>query len=124
MTETSAAAWARCRRWIEAALHSCPTHAIEDVEAGIASGQFQFWPEPSCAAVTEISVYPQLTVLHHWLSGGDLRALLAQRAAIEDWARAVGCEAICGSSARPALGRILKPYGYGRGQIEYWKDLT
>ncbi len=124
MSETPAAAWARCRAWIEAALETCPTHAIEDVEAGIEAGQFQFWPAEACAAVTQIAVYPRRTVLHHWLSGGELRALLEQRGRIETWARSIGCDAICGSSARPALGRILKPYGYGRGQIEYWKDLT
>ena len=97
---------------------------IEDVEAGVEAGRFQFWAGARCAAITEIAVYPRKRVLHHWLSGGDLRELLVQRGAIEDWARRQGCDAICGSSARPALGRVLKPYGYGRGQIEYWKELT
>ena len=121
---TAAADWPRCRGWIEAALATCPTHAIADVEAGVEAGLFQFWAGARCAAVTEVCAYPRLKALHHWLSGGDLRELLEQREHIEAWARGAGCTAMFGSSARPALGRVLARHGYGRGQIEYWKELT
>lgn len=119
------ASWERCRAWIEAALKTCPTHGIEDVEAGIKSGAFQCWAGPNCVAVTEICVFPKGKMLHHWLSGGDLRELLLQVRELESWAKAQGCVAIYGSSAdRPAFRRVMDRNGWVRGQIEYQKDLT
>lgn len=124
MTETPAEAWTRCRPYIEAALKTCRSHTIEDVEAGIAAGQFQFWPGQNCAAVTEICDYPRLKALHHWLSGGDLRELVRQGLYMEEWARQQGCAAIYGTSAdRPGLRRVMRRIGYEVGQIEYAKDL-
>ena len=122
--ESVAEAWARCRAYIEAALKTCPTHTIEDIEAWLAEGRLQFWPGERCAAITEISEYPRLRALHHWLSGGDLRELMAQGRVIEAWAKAQGCTVIFGSSAdRPGFRRVMERQGYVAGQIEYSKDL-
>lgn len=125
MSESPDQAWARCRPYIEAALATCHTHTIEDVEAGIEAGLFQFWPGRNCAAVTEICTYPRRRALHHWLSGGDLHELVRQSFSMESWATLNGCTAIYGTSAdRPGLRRVLSRLGYEVGQIEYNKDLT
>jgi hypothetical protein len=114
--------WQRCRPYIEAALTTCPTHGIEDVEAGCAAGLYQFWPGKACATITEVCQYPRMRLLHHWLCGGDLKELLRQVDDIETWARLHDCAGIFGSSARPVLGRVLKAKGYERGQIEWTKE--
>lgn len=125
MAETPAEAWRRCRSYIEAALATCPSHTIEDVERGIERGEFRFWPGENCAAITEICVYPHAKGLHHWLSGGDLKELIVQGRVIEAWARAQGCKWIFGSSAdRPGFRRVMERLGYSVGQIEYSKDLS
>lgn len=123
--ETIAAAWRRCRPYIEAALKTCPSHAIEDIERGVERGDFQFWAGRRCAAITEICVYPRAKAIHHWLSGGDLKELVRQERQIEAWGRSQGCAFIFGSSTdRPGFRRVMERLGYVPGQIEYWKDLT
>jgi hypothetical protein len=119
------ASWDRCRAWIVAALETCPTHGIEDVEAGIKSGKFQCWAGPNCVSVTEVCEYPKLKALHHWLSGGDLRELIEQGKELEAWAKARGCTLMFGTSKdRPAFRRVMERQGYSVGQLEYFKDLT
>jgi hypothetical protein len=115
--------WDRCKHYIEAALVTCRTHNIDDIQTGISTKHYQFWPGANCAAVTEVCEYPRVRLLHHWLCGGDLRELLAQVNRIEAWAKGIGCAGIFGSSARPVLGRVLRSRGYVQGQIEYMKDL-
>jgi len=115
--------WERCRGWIEAALTTCPTHNIDDVQTGISTGHFQFWPGERCAAVTEVNDYPRVRMLHFWLLGGDLKELLTMRPMIEDWGRRVGCKAVTGEG-RDAWGRVLIKHGYRRGPSEFAKDLT
>lgn len=125
MTESVAEAWARCRPYIEAAVKTCGTHDISDIEQLIAAGKAQFWPGAKCAAVTEVCSFPTGVALHHWLSGGDLKELLRQGRQIEEWARRQGFKRVFGSSEdRPGFRRVMDHLGYSAGQIEYFKDLT
>lgn len=114
--------WARCRPFITAALETCVTHDIEDVEAGLNAGLFQFWPGDGCAVVTEIVDYPRGRMLNFWLLGGDLKALMRMRPAIEAWGRARGCRWADGTG-RPAWARVLKGHGYGPGPTSFSKEL-
>lgn len=127
MTETAAAAWSRCRPYIDAALaHAGGGYRIEDIEAGIESGLFHFWPGSRCAVVTEFQSAPHLKVLNFWLLGGELKELLAMRPHIERWAKAHGCaRAIGGGVAdKPGWGRILAAGGYEPRWIIYSKELA
>lgn len=114
--------WARCRPWIEAALTTCPTHDIADVEAGINAGAFQFWPGQRCAVVTEIAAYPKGRMLNFWLLGGDLKELLTLRPGIEAWGRLHDCRWVDGSG-RTAWGRVLAKHGYRQGPTSFLKEL-
>jgi GNAT superfamily N-acetyltransferase len=125
MPETAAAAWRRCRPYVEAALAQAGgAHDFEDVARLIGAGQAHFWPGERCAAVTEFYDYPRLKACNLWLLGGDLRELMRMRPAIEAWARAQGCTRILGGGPRRGWRRLLAPHGYRPGWIIYCKDLT
>ena len=105
--------WRRCRPWIEAALRrSHGTHGIEDIEAGILRGDFQFWARARSAAVTELNRFPKLTALTFFLVGGDLRELTqALEPQIVAWARRQGATKVIQFGRRGWL-RVLEPLGY------------
>lgn len=124
---TSPADWARCRPWIEAALtRAGGTHAIEDVEAGIEAGEYQFWAGAKSAVITEIHDHPRLKVAFIWLLGGSLKdAVSTVLPCIETWARIEGCARVMGGGyARPGWARALAPAGFHEGWMIYSKELA
>ena len=120
-----AAAWARCRPWIEAALaHDGGFHAIADVERAIADGEAQFWPGARSAVVTQFWMFPRARALNFWLAGGDLGELVDDlRPAIEAWARDRGCTRMV-IAGRPGWARALKDFGYAPLWTALGKELT
>lgn len=105
--------WIRCRHWIEAALpYARGTHTIEDIEAGIESGQFVFWAGRRSAIITEILHYPRKRVLHYFLIGGDLRELVEfMEPRITAWAKENGCSAVSGAG-RAGFERVFAKSGF------------
>jgi hypothetical protein len=105
--------WERCKPWIEGALaHAKGTHAIEDVEAGVATGQFLLWPGDRSAALTEIHQFPRARFLHVFLAGGDLNELRDQMVPMwRVYAKLKECShlTICG---RRGWERALKKQGW------------
>jgi len=125
MTETAAAAWSRCRPFIEAALARAGGPQDEgDVARQMEQGRARNGPGRRCAVVTEFYDYPRLKACNLWLLGGDLKELLAMRPAIEAWARAQGCTRILGGGPRRGWARVLEPLGYRSGWIIYCKELN
>lgn len=102
-------------RWqdhIEKALAYQATHAIEDVEAMVESGEAQLWLGEKSAAVTEIVKFPRLKVMHLWLCGGDLREItevMLPRA--EAFARVEGCDRLT-TGGRIGWDRVMKRHGF------------
>jgi hypothetical protein len=104
--------WARCRPWIEAALEYCyGTHRIEDIEAGLARGQYAFWPGRACAIVTEFTEYPQFKALNFFLVGGDRDELWEMEPHICAWAKAHGCTKVS-QIGRSGWSKDFKARGY------------
>lgn len=123
--ETAAAAWLRCRSYVEAALvRAGGTHGIEDVARLIGEGRAHFWPGRRCAVVTEFYDYPRLRACNFWLLGGELKELMRMRPAIEAWARTQGCTRMLGGGPRRGWARLLEPAGYRPEWIIYCKDLN
>lgn len=86
----------RCWPWLDAALNTSPlrTHDREHVWALLESGEAQIWPTRNSVCLTEIKTYPTgIKVLFGWLAGGDLNEVKATTKALEDHARAMGCDA-------------------------------
>ena len=79
--------WRRCAPWLEAALDG--THSLDDVWAGVANGEFHFWPGLNSAAVGELVRHPRRAeqILHAmyllmsranlWAEGAAASALAA-----------------------------------------------
>jgi hypothetical protein len=106
--------WARCRHWIEAAIeHSSGIISIEDVEAGIAAGNMQFWPGQRSAAVTEIAVYPRTKHLLVVLAGGDMEEIISMIPSFKFFGKAHGCEKLV-EAGRAGWERVLKGRGWKR----------
>lgn len=113
MTGAAEREWTRCKHWIEAALPYCyGTHTIDDVAAGIGSGQFQFWPGERSAVITEILEYPRLKALNYFLVGGDGQELVERmEPMIAAWAKSIGCTRLV-QVGRKGWSRVLRPKGY------------
>lgn len=80
------------RAQIEAALeYAGGTHAFEDIVAGVAAGEMQFWPGPNSAVVTEVKQWPRKRCLHIFLAGGNLAEIEAMSHGILAWGRSIGC---------------------------------
>ncbi len=120
---TAESEWARCKHWIAAALeYSRGTHTIEDIEAGIAAGQYTFWPGRGCAVITEFIEYPQLKALNFFLFGGDLQDLKEMEPHIVAWAKAQGCTRFMGGG-RKGFERVFASAGYEPAWFVLVKDL-
>lgn len=85
--------WARCARWIEAALEMAHgTHDLADVKARVEAGDARFWAGRNAAMVTTQQDYPKLKSFTFWLAGGDLDELRDElRPMAEAHYRARGC---------------------------------
>ena len=100
------------RHHIEAALrHNSGTHAFEDIEKAVLSGEMQIWPTPNSCAVTEIAVYAKKKVLHVFLAAGDLGEIVGGLDVAMAWAKAQGCDSIS-VAGRKGWERVLSGHGF------------
>jgi len=111
--------WRRCAPFLAPALDG--SHSLDDVWAGVASGEFHFWPGRACAAVGELVEHPQRRDYHVWLAGGDLRELIEMERSASAFARALGCDRIT-IHGRKGWARVLPDYR--PAWLALSKDLT
>lgn len=99
------------------------THTIDDIEAGIAQGFFQFWEADDCCAVTEILPYPRCKKLHIFIAAGNFQSicdkLLPQAKA---FAKENGCVSMTTIGRKGFVKRIPK-YGFKPKYIAFELDL-
>lgn len=104
--------WEHCKDWIASALeYADGTHNLEDIRVAVASGQMQLWPHDRGCAVTEIVLYPQKKVLHVFLAGGELDAIIGGLSDLEKWAISQGCASVT-LMGRKGWGRVLASHGF------------
>lgn len=114
---TTADDWPRCKGWIEAAIKPSGLYEIEDIERQIAEGSMEFWAGENCAAVTEISIYPNCKVLNVFAGGGTRGKALKEltrkmEPAFLDWGRLNGCKKIMGFGIYEAWKPVCERMGY------------
>lgn len=90
------------------------THTIEDVEAGLVEGRYQFWPGERSACVTQIIDYPRKRVMSFWLVGGDIKELFSViEPEARQWGESVGCLGFMAMPLdRPGWERMATKLGY------------
>ena len=102
----------RCSHWLQDALdYAGNSHELTHVKAGIRSGDYQFWPAPGAAIVTEIITYPKFSVLHAWLVAGDLAQIRDMIPSLVSFAQAHYCTKLTGTGRRGWV-RALKDLGF------------
>jgi len=118
--------WARLEPHLENALdYAGGTHSLEDVFVGVAAGDYQFWPGGDSAIVTEIVDFPQKTVLHYFLAGGNLAELEQMADEIEDWARTQrDIHSITLTGRRGWTKSFLRDRGYTQSSVSMTKELN
>jgi hypothetical protein len=125
MEQDWTAEFVRLEHHIAAALeYSGGTHTVEDIYIGIASGQFQFWPLPNSAVVTEIVVYPRKKVFNYFLVGGKMDELEALYPITQKWAKSQGCHALMGMGRVGWSRSFLKSKGFDVLGMTIYRELT
>lgn len=91
-TESLIADFKRWRPQIERALqYAYGSHTFDDLFSMVIRGQLMFFPFDDCFLFMEVTTYPRYKVLHGFLSGGDLKAILGKEQQMLDLAKALGC---------------------------------
>ena len=103
--------WQRCKHWIADALARIDTHTLVDVELGMATGIYVFWPATRSAAITEVHIFPRAKHMHLFLAGGDLDELKGMVPMWQSWARFNGCSKLT-LAGRRGWERALKDQGW------------
>ena len=117
--------WARCRKYIEAALEPAPgLETIADVAEMLADGKYKLWPGRNAAAISEICTYTRKKVLNVIHGGGDMDELVNEiEPAMCAYAKKQGCDMVMGTG-RKGRARVLEAKGYRFGFVTLVKDLT
>jgi hypothetical protein len=110
--------WPHAWPLLEPALLASSEEEKPDVRSLVLSGRAQLWlivedkRDLVAAVVTEVTTVPEKRC-RLWLVGGNrLREWAADfMAAIEPWARSLGCTAIWGTQNRRGWARIVKALG-------------
>lgn len=122
---TFEAEWARCSRWVAAALkHGDDVYTLSDVEFAIRSGEARFWPGRASALVAKVEEFPRARWLMLWLAGGDLTELRDElRPQAEAWGKAQNCSKVV-IIGRAGWYKSLCGEGYSATATVVGKDLT
>lgn len=78
------------QRLRRALAHAGDTHAVADIEEGIAAGRFQEWSAGASVIITELRDTPSVRFIHFFLAAGDLRELQPLAVLALQWGREQG----------------------------------
>jgi hypothetical protein len=89
------------------------THTVQDVAAGLESGQFQMWTGDDSIIITEIVDFPRKRICNYFLAGGRLNELEPMVPVIEEWAKEErGCDGITLIGREGWSKTFLRDMGY------------
>jgi len=124
-TETLTETLIRYKRGIEAALrHGEHSHSFDDIVRGVLTGQLHFYPLTDTSfAIMERQEYPNLSVYHCFLAGGDLADLVAAQGMISDNGGKLGCTKLT-MMGRRGFARALPAHGWRETHVRMELPLT
>ena len=109
------------KKYISDALeYNAGTQTLDQVIAGLESGQFQLWSSENAAAITELARFPNKTVVNIALGGGELTEIQQIVRDIEAAAKSSGLTTVS-IIGRRGWGRTLP--GYREQATVYMKEL-
>jgi hypothetical protein len=114
----------RCQKWLEDALeYNMTGQTLDDVKAGLATGEYILWPGHKCALVTEHYEARQGKFLNFFLAAGDLDELATMVPRIESWAKDQGVKRITLFGRRGWERTFLRDSGYRPHWVVMTKDI-
>jgi hypothetical protein len=96
---------------------------LDDVRAGLASGEFQLWPGRDSVIITELTETPRLKILNFFIGGGNLDELRQMVLPIEDWAKSQGISRVVVYGRRGWARTFLNGMGYDPRWVVMVKEL-
>jgi hypothetical protein len=97
-------------------------YEIEDIVAGIKTGEFQAFSSEDAFVVTEIRVFPRKKVLSVVAAAGSLPAVMALQPQFTRFAIEQGCSSLF-TSGRLGWQRVLPKYGWKHKMAAFALDL-
>jgi hypothetical protein len=115
----------RCGPWLEAALErGTGTHTIEDVFAGVSSGEMQLLYNDTAAMITTIHYLPRATNVHIFLTGGDMAGAKSLLHSLEEASKKIEGKVNISLQGRPGwLKSFLVDEGYESLNVVMTKEL-
>ena len=113
----------RNRHHIEAALeYSGGTHTFKDIVKSVTCGEMQLWCGERAAIVTEIVCYPNKKLLHIFLAGGEMDAVLDIEESIIHWAKLQGCSGLS-LAGRKGWAKALANRDWAQAHVVLTKEI-
>lgn len=112
------------RRNIEIALeHGAHTHTFNDVCDMVLSGRLALFLYPSAFLLMETVSYPQFSVFHCFIAGGDMQAVLDTEADMAEIGKQLGCKYLS-FSGRDGWLRVHKNNGWKPVCTTLYKEIA
>lgn len=114
----------KLRRLFEKALSvGGHTHTLDDIEAGIGAGVFQYWGDDECAVLTEVVTYPRTRKLHIFIVAGNyMLAVERYLPELKKFANEIGASAIT-AIGRKGFERVVPKIGFKPKYVAFQLDL-
>ena len=127
LAEAVTALMADMLRWrteIELALaHAEFSHTYDDITAMVLRGDLQMHAFDDCFCLTQRNVFPQFTVYHFMIAGGNLNSIVNKKLEFEKAAKALGCKYLS-FSGRKGWERALKDAGWAHKFTTMWSEVS
>lgn len=118
---------AALRTWrpqIETALHhAADTHTFDDICGMVLSGRLAMFVYPLCFLIMEKTTFPQYSVLHCFMAGGDMQAVLDTEADMAVLGKQMGCKYMS-FAGRDGWMRVHKNSGWKTVCTTMYKPIT
>lgn len=98
------------------------SHNFEHVVDEVMKGRLHFYPLENSFIIMEVHVYPNYSVYHGFLAGGDLEEILNAHPMIMANAKQLGCVALS-ISGRRGWEKAMKAYGWKHDLSYMYKEL-
>jgi len=87
------------------------THTVDDIILMVMSGRLRWWYMENSFMLTEIIQYPQMSLLHVFLAGGDLDEIKARHSDLVSAAKQAGCKGLT-LAGRRGWAKALSDIGW------------